>query len=74
MLQDQQILAKIMALPPEKKAEVVDFIEFLSQKIKTAESQTTPSGQSRNGFGSLKGTFVMSPDFDAPLEDFVDYM
>ncbi len=74
MLQDQQILAKIMALPPEKKAEVIGFIEFSDQKLKASESQANPSGQSRNGFGSLKGTFVMSPDFDAPLEDFADYM
>ncbi|MGE3726151.1 MAG: DUF2281 domain-containing protein [Candidatus Sericytochromatia bacterium] len=74
MLQDQQILAKIMALPPDKKAEVIDFIEFLDQKLKASESQANPSGQSRNGFGSLKGTFVVSPDFDAPLEDFADNM
>ncbi|GEM_PF-1609291 len=26
------------------------------------------------GFGGAKGMFVMSPDFDEPLEDFKEYM
>lgn len=27
-----------------------------------------------SGFGGAKGMFVMSPDFDEPLEDFKEYM
>jgi prevent-host-death family protein len=26
------------------------------------------------GFGSMRGTFTMAPDFDEPLEDFKEYM
>ncbi|GHV96750.1 hypothetical protein AGMMS50293_30700 [Spirochaetia bacterium] len=35
----------------------------------TAESQPK-----RRGFGCLKGQIWMADDFDAPLEDFKDYM
>lgn len=28
----------------------------------------------KSGFGSLRGTFKMSPDFNEPLEDFKEYM
>ena len=28
----------------------------------------------RGGFGCAKGEFLMADDFDAPLEDFKDYM
>jgi prevent-host-death family protein len=28
----------------------------------------------RPGFGSLKGQLIMADDFDAPLDDFADYM
>ena len=31
------------------------------------------SGQ-RNGFGCVKGDYWMADDFDAPLDDFKDYM
>ncbi|MEZ0368259.1 MAG: DUF2281 domain-containing protein [Candidatus Sericytochromatia bacterium] len=32
MFQDQQLLQAFHALPPEKQAEVVDFVEFLTHK------------------------------------------
>jgi len=37
----------------------------------------TPAGTEKNKvpvFGCAKGQFIMSDDFDAPLEDFKDYM
>lgn len=33
-----------------------------------------PHEEPRPRFGSAKGTFWMADDFDAPLEDFKDYM
>lgn len=40
MLNDQQILQDIHALPPEAQAEVLDFIAFIKQrKNKSAQSQ-----------------------------------
>ena len=38
----------------------------------TPAKAETPEG--RRGFGCLKGQIWMADDFDAPLEDFKDYM
>jgi hypothetical protein len=35
---------------------------------------TCPTNGKRGGFGCAKGEFFMADDFDAPLEDFKDYM
>jgi len=35
---------------------------------------TTPKKGERGGFGCVKGDYWMADDFDAPLEDFKDYM
>jgi len=48
--------------------EVIDFIEFLLSKNKKEFKKNVPK------FGSAKGKFKMSPDFDAPLDDFKEYM
>jgi DNA-damage-inducible protein J len=61
---------------------------FLRQSIRTksipfpiSDQPVTPSRQAgknkpakRNGYGCLKGKIRMAPDFDAPLEDFKEYM
>ncbi|MEL6626029.1 MAG: DUF2281 domain-containing protein [Bacteroidota bacterium] len=66
---DQVILRKIHALPENLKGEIIDFIEFLTHKYdKNSSKKKSPR------YGSLKGTFQMSEDFDAPLEEFKDYM
>ncbi len=58
----------INALPANLKAEVADFVAFLEQKHKLL-----PKLNERQ-FGGLKGRLGMSPDFDAPLEEFNEYM
>lgn len=66
---DQTILKKIDSLPESLKQEILDFIEFVALKYrKTHKNKKIPQ------YGSLKGTFVMSDDFDEPLDDFKDYM
>ena len=62
------LYSKIATLPEELKAEVSDFIDFLSMKAKKAEEEKKPR------FGSGKGMFAMKPDFDEPLDDFKEYM
>jgi DNA-damage-inducible protein J len=61
---------------------------FLRQSIRTnsipfpvSDQPVRPSGVAeenkpakRNGYGSLKGKIRMAPDFDAPLEDFKEYI
>ena len=62
------ILHKLDQLPDNMKSEVNDFIDFLISKKENNEQTNKPR------FGSGKGTFVMQPDFDEPLDDFKEYM
>jgi len=55
---------KISMLPPDIKNELLDYMEFLIQKHQAEGRGKHPKA------GCMKGTFVMSPDFNAPLEDF----
>ena len=36
--------------------------------------ETVPQSRRRDAFGCAKGQFTMAEDFDAPLEDFKEYM
>lgn len=59
-------------LPDNYKQEANDFIEFLFSKANHSKIKKQPL--KRNGLGSLKGKIKMADDFDAPLEDFKDYI
>ena len=65
MVNDQVILNKIRSLPDSIKLEILDFIEFLTQKYRKSKSQKVIPK-----YGSLKGTFKISNDLDEPLDDF----
>lgn len=58
---------EIASLPDNLKQEVLDFVQFLHTKSKTKKIK-------QRKFGCAKGFFTMSSDFDAPLNDFKDYM
>lgn len=68
---EKQILLEIQQLPEALKAEVLHFIGFLKQAYQAKKEE--PSSQ-KGGFGRSKGRYSLSPDFDAPLDDFKDYM
>ena len=68
---EKQILVEIQQLPESLKAEVLHFIGFLKQ---TYQSKKETSPIQKGGFGNSKGRYVLSTDFDAPLEDFKEYM
>lgn len=70
MIQDNQLLDEFHSLPLDKQAEVIDFIGYLKSKL----IQPSKNSQSRDSYGSLKGTFHMAEDFNEPLEDFKEYM
>lgn len=56
-------------LPKHLQIEIFDFIEHIINKYKrNNKTKVVPQ------FGSLKGTFNMSDDFDKPLDDFAEYM
>ncbi len=61
------LVAKIEKLPPEKQAEVEDFVGFLLKK-------EPPITRKKPKFGSGKGMVIMKPNFDDPIEDFKEYM
>jgi hypothetical protein len=67
--------------PNEKKKELAEKIlqisneELLSQLEQFLKSNSVTKGYSNIlEPGRLKGKIIMSEDFDAPLEDFKDYM
>ena len=68
MMNTLSIYTKLENLPIELKQEVSDFIDFLAERSAKAKKKNTPQ------FGSAKGKIKLSPDFDAPLNDFKDYM
>lgn len=45
MLNDQQILADIHALPQDKQAEVLDFIAFVKSRQRTSTQVTSPKAE-----------------------------
>lgn len=58
---------KIMNLPEEYQKEVSDFVDFLASRQKPVPCKSF--------YGALKGKLVyMANDFDAPLQDFAEYM
>mgnify|MGYP001593222601 CR=1 FL=1 len=65
---DIQIYNKLHFLSPSLKKEVNDFIDRLLSKQKNKDKINKPK------FGSAKGRFKMSPDFDEPLDDLKEYM
>ncbi len=65
------LYTKIESLPPDLKQEATDFIEFLIEKTKAKKGS---SDSKKPKFGVLKGKIHLSADFDAPLEDFKEYM
>ena len=62
---------KIKTLPPLQQQELLDFAEYLIRKY----GRPDPAKKKPRKAGSLKGFLLyMADDFDAPLEDFKEYM
>jgi hypothetical protein len=70
MLQEN-IISNIAKLPAHYQQEILDFSNFLLSKIENGNQENKTS---RGGYGSRKGDYMMSDDFDEPLEDFKDYL
>ena len=70
------VLARDMfeTLSTEQKAEVVDFIVFLSTRQKRAVD-SKPAHESSFPFDCFAGGLsYIAEDFDAPIDDFQEYM
>ncbi len=62
------LVSKIQKLSDDKIQSVEDYVDSLME-VKESKQFTKVSG-----YGSLKGKIWVSEDFDAPLEDFKEYM
>jgi len=71
-VRDQSLYKSLESLPDDLKRQVLDFVEFLKKKHLTGKRAKKPERKSQ--FGHAKGQISMSEDFDAPLEEFKDYM
>lgn len=69
MLNDQQILTDLHSLSPEKQLKVIKYIRLLKQDEVLVDRETA-----KRPFGVIAGKSRMAEDFNAPLEDFRDYM
>ena len=69
MTEEKTILSQIQQLPEQLKQEVLHYAEFLQAKYNAQNRE--PKNRKA---GSAKGKFKLAPDFDAPLEDFKEYM
>jgi len=69
-----ELIELIEKLPLDKQKAVEDFVHILSQEVELNAKKAQIQKLKRE-FGSLKG-FVkyMADDFDAPLDDFKEYM
>jgi hypothetical protein len=83
----QNIEESLKQLPYSLQVEVLHYIEFLkSNYVKQIDSKTQSLDQDnietiedkkakkRDGFGIWRGQITMSEDFDAPMEEFEEYM
>lgn len=64
------LIASLEKLPEQLQQEVLHYAEFLATNYAQNNSQTPKRRQA----GTMQGMFEMSEDFDAPLEDFQEYM
>ncbi|MDR1938910.1 MAG: DUF2281 domain-containing protein [Tannerellaceae bacterium] len=64
----EQVQKKIRRLPSVARQELADYVEFLLKKYPEEDLK-------KPFFGCMKGTVTwMSDDFNAPLDDFKEYM
>lgn len=70
-ISDKILLSEIHQLPESLKVEVLHFILFLKKEYAPNLERATAS---KRIFGRTKGKYTLAADFDAPLEDFKDYM
>ena len=68
------LFLKINSLPAELRKLVADYVEFLSWRKEMPMEQQQPPNNKTPIPGLLKGKIWIADDFDAPLDDFKEYM
>lgn len=73
-MEEKLLLTQFHKLSSNLQEEVLDFIAFLLQKEKEKKPAENGNYSSRKA-GSLKGVILyMAEDFNAPIDDFQDYI
>jgi hypothetical protein len=70
-MNEQILLKQFEMLPDSLKKEVLDFLGYLLQKY---QQKPQKEDKKKPKFGSAKGKYTLTPDFDEPLEDLKEYM
>ncbi len=63
---------KLKTIPEEYMGEIYDYLEQFS--IRILQKKGIPSKAPVRKLGTLKGKITLHSDFDAPVEDFAEYM
>lgn len=63
------LFVKINSLPAEMKKELEAFVDLLMKRLKKE-----PPIKKKRPIGLMKGQIWIADDFDAPLDDFKEYM
>ncbi len=73
---EELILSHLQQLPEALKQEVLHYVEFLRTKLgdQPATVAPPPFVSRKTMFGSAAGKYIMSDDFNEPLDDFKEYM
>jgi hypothetical protein len=73
---EDAILKNIKNLPDIVKQSVLLYTDFLANQYANQSANEIEKPRKRSLAGSMKGTFILplSDDFDAPLDDFEDYV
>ncbi|MDR2541829.1 MAG: DUF2281 domain-containing protein [Treponema sp.] len=76
MNQQVELMKIIDRLPSHYLGEMIDFAGYLQHKALNGNKPLVDKVESlkERTFGCAKGQFKMADDFDAPLDDFKDYM
>jgi hypothetical protein len=74
MTAKERIMNELAGMPDDLANEVLQFL--LSVKARQTQSIDRERPTQKRKAGAMKGTFVLPlpDDFDAPLEDFKEYM
>ena len=73
---ESAILEQFQKLPLSGQQKALCYIEALVIEYAEAEGSENPQPIKKRQAGMMKGTFVLplADDFDAPLDDFQEYM
>ena len=73
---ESTILEQLQKLPESGQQEALRYIEALVIEYARSGQNIASSPMKRRQAGMMKGTFVLplADDFNAPLEDFQEYM